>query len=207
MNKKLSDILFDIYRGVYRLPAVDKHLQWTQVRRMDLLHSIHDGIPIGGITVLLTGMEIEVRDDLTPSPLKDPIRPLHEYVLDGHNRLHTLYSVFGSGAVARRLRNGSEPLTGDKSGVCFNCKTDMFTDDLSSLDPLIPAEDFLNPHKMIKHVRGLDRDQMSCHKLERAVYAIESCLMDVVQFASNDRGLAQTSFTRMSRGEGGLVFL
>lgn len=174
---------------------------------MDLLHSIHEGIPIGGVTVLLTGMEIEARDDLTPTPLRDPLRPLHEYVLDGHNRLLTLYCVFGGGVVASRLRNGPEPATGGKSGVCFNCKTDMFTDDLSSLDPLIPAEDFLNPHKMIRHVRGLDRDQMSCNNLERAVFAIESCLMGVVQFASNDRSYAQTAFKRMHRGEGELVFL
>ncbi|GIF21400.1 hypothetical protein BJ973_005153 [Actinoplanes tereljensis] len=90
----LSDILEDIARGLIRVPKFQRPFVWRPEQMLDLFDSIERGYPIGSILLWETTENVlslssvgEV--EVPPPPLDRPA----SYVLDGHQRLSTLFGV------------------------------------------------------------------------------------------------------------------
>lgn len=140
----LSQLLEEIGEGGLQVPRFQRPLVWDWERRLELLRSIRDGIPIGAIMVWRTNtVIIECYDKLGPYRLKEPpLGATRQYILDGVQRLSTLY-----GALHRPQSIPSEatddllPLEyakdGDEPGEVG--LFDVFYDPLK--------EDFLNPQE------------------------------------------------------------
>lgn len=110
--KDLPELLDEIHAGQLRVPSFQRDYLWTPEQRLDLLRSINEGIPIGSILVWQT----RLHDVLAPEsfettfPTLQPVeRPdtLYAFVLDGHQRLATLYRALGAGQA--RDRAGAHP--------------------------------------------------------------------------------------------------
>lgn len=91
----LSQLLEEIGDGGLQVPRFQRPLVWNWERRLELLRSIRDGIPIGAIMVWRTStVLIDCYDNLGPHPLKRPLPgATRQYILDGVQRLSTLYGA------------------------------------------------------------------------------------------------------------------
>jgi hypothetical protein len=92
---RLPAILEEIADGTLAIPKFQRPFVWTDEQRMDLMDSIRRGMPIGALLVWRTSEhKLETYQQLGPFRL--PLLVEHElrtYVLDGHQRLSTLYGA------------------------------------------------------------------------------------------------------------------
>lgn len=97
----LVGLLDDVRDGHVVMPR-PYELTWTDEQRMELLSSVKDDLPIGGLLLWRTRLPLAARsfDDsegaYPPLPAADPVRggdSIRSYVIDGYNRLATLYDA------------------------------------------------------------------------------------------------------------------
>lgn len=91
----LTQLLDEIARGALQVPVFQRGLVWTQDQRLDLLRSVHLGLPIGSILIWRTRRsDIRCRERLGPHRLPAPAEGEgRAYLLDGHQRLSTLFGA------------------------------------------------------------------------------------------------------------------
>jgi hypothetical protein len=90
----LYQLVRDIGEGHLQLPRFLRPFLWTEEQRLELFRSIRSGTPIGSVMVWRTNIiDIRCYDSLGPYELKPPSGELRTYVIDGHQRLETLFSA------------------------------------------------------------------------------------------------------------------
>jgi len=98
-NPRLSALLSDVSRGNIKIPVFQREYVWGDEQIMSLLDSIYNGYPVGSLLLWSTKEELKHERDvggfaLPKTPEDFPVN----YVLDGQQRLTTLYGVFNSDA-------------------------------------------------------------------------------------------------------------
>jgi hypothetical protein len=98
-NPRLASLLGDVQRGNIKIPVFQRAYVWNDEQIMSLLDSIYQGYPVGSLllwsTKVLLNHERNVGGFALPKTPEDyPVN----YVLDGQQRLTSLYGVFNSDA-------------------------------------------------------------------------------------------------------------
>ncbi|MFD2412351.1 GmrSD restriction endonuclease domain-containing protein [Paenibacillus rhizoplanae] len=91
----IRKVIEKITSGEIRIPAFQRGYVWSSEQVSYLLDSIYKGFPIGTILLWRTRERLKVERDLGNYTLPDPRKdyPI-DYVLDGQQRLTSLFSVF-----------------------------------------------------------------------------------------------------------------
>lgn len=96
----LKDLMRECHEGKLRLPDFQRGWVWDQDRIIDLLASISEGFPVGALMTLDATGEVSfaVRSVEGAPP---PIKGLEAYLLDGQQRMTSLYqSTFSTAPVS-----------------------------------------------------------------------------------------------------------
>ncbi|WP_067795476.1 DUF262 domain-containing protein [Actinomadura formosensis] len=88
----LETYLAEVHKGQLRIPKFQRPFVWRPDQMLDLFDSIERGYPIGALLFWETGLELESLDHVGGLPVPTAPREVVTYVLDGHQRLSTLYS-------------------------------------------------------------------------------------------------------------------
>jgi len=113
-NPRLSSLLVDVERGNIKIPVFQREYVWTDDQVMSLLDSIYRGYPVGSL--LLWSTKEALRHERNVGGFELPKTPEDypvNYVLDGQQRLTTLYGVFNSD------KKTSDKELADRFNVCF----------------------------------------------------------------------------------------
>ncbi|MGK5556726.1 DUF262 domain-containing protein [Actinomadura kijaniata] len=104
----LETFLDDVHAGKLRIPKFQRPFVWRPEQMLDLFDSIERGYPIGSLLLWKTGLHIESLDHV--GALSVPASPGNEatYVLDGHQRISTLYSCLYWSEDRRRVQEEPE---------------------------------------------------------------------------------------------------
>lgn len=93
-STSIDDILRWGDGGGLRVPTFETSFAWTPNQMRELFESIDRGFPIGSLVLWSTDARVSTLDVLGTLPLPQPPPSGNVmYVLDGHQRLVTLYSV------------------------------------------------------------------------------------------------------------------
>ena len=98
-NPRLASLLTEIDRGNIKIPVFQREYVWNDEQIMSLLDSIYRGYPVG--SVLLWSTKEALNHERNVGGFSLPTTPEDypvNYVLDGQQRLTTLYGVFNSDA-------------------------------------------------------------------------------------------------------------
>ncbi|WP_186170274.1 DUF262 domain-containing protein [Burkholderia gladioli] len=120
-NPRLSSLLTDVAKGNIKIPVFQREYVWDDEQIMSLLDSIYRGFPVGSLLLWSTKEALQHERnvggfELPKTPEDFPVN----YVLDGQQRLTTLYGVFNSDAKT------SDPELADRFSVCFVPSTEEF---------------------------------------------------------------------------------
>jgi hypothetical protein len=120
-NPRLSSLLSDVAKGNIKIPVFQREYVWEDEQIMSLLDSIYRGFPVGSLLLWSTKTALKHERnvggfELPKTPEDYPVN----YVLDGQQRLTTLYGVFNSDAKT------AEPELADRFNVCFDPATEQF---------------------------------------------------------------------------------
>ncbi|WP_174968273.1 DUF262 domain-containing protein [Burkholderia lata] len=98
-SPRLGALLSDVSRGNIKIPVFQREYVWKDEQIMSLLDSIYHGYPVGSLLLWSTKTPLKHERDvggfeLPKTPEDFPVN----YLLDGQQRLTTLYGVFNSDA-------------------------------------------------------------------------------------------------------------
>lgn len=118
-NRPITPLLSEIKRGIIRVPDFQREYIWQINQVVELLDSVWNGYPIGSILLWETSEELKERDPLNLK-LEELSRGIRrQYLLDGQQRLVTLYAVLHN-----ILELGKKRKT--KYSVYFDLKSEQF---------------------------------------------------------------------------------
>ncbi len=94
-NLSIRKIIDRVISGEIRIPAFQRDFVWTPDQISFLLDSIYKNFPIGTVFLWKTSSRLESEKDLGNYTIPDPRKehPVY-YVLDGQQRITSLFSVF-----------------------------------------------------------------------------------------------------------------
>lgn len=113
-NERLHTLLGRVRHGDILVPRFQRPFIWSDEQRLLLLDSIYRRLPIGSFIVWRTrGNVLTCFDDIAGVPVsKVTARDRGEvmtYLLDGHQRLTSLYAALADGIVAEEEGSESDP--------------------------------------------------------------------------------------------------
>ena len=88
----LEDLLDDIAKGEYKIPIFQRDFVWKSSQMLDLFDSILKGYPIGSLLFWKT-KGYKTKDQIGPYIIKKEDSEDTKYVLDGFQRISTLFGV------------------------------------------------------------------------------------------------------------------
>ena len=149
----LKNLLDSIENGDIQLPDFQRGWVWDDARIKDLLLSISRGFPIGAVMTLDASGDVQFVSKLIEGVAEDGKAGPGHYLLDGQQRLTSLYqSLRYEGAVATRDRPGSRR----------TLERWYYIDMQNALDPLADRDDMIFSVPKDKVVRAnFGRDVVS----------------------------------------------
>ncbi|MEW2442732.1 DUF262 domain-containing protein [Micromonospora marina] len=209
----LDSVLEDIGRGVLRVPAFQRPFVWRPEQMLDLFDSIERGYPIGSILLWETVEPIQSLESVGDVGVDDP--PPGEsvsYVLDGHQRLSTLFGVL------RRL--GRPPRPDDQREWKWRIYRDLspkndterYRHHRVAGSPPAPAPDhylpiravastldFLNFSRNLESRVGRDRADRLVREADRVNQRIKGYKLSLIKIKGGDLEQAVEVYTRLNR--------
>jgi len=125
-SPRLASLLSNVESGNIKIPVFQRDYIWTDEQIISLLDSIYRGYPVGSLLMWSTREELNHERNVggfsLPTTPED--YPLN-YILDGQQRLTTLYGVFHSN------ENTADPDLADRFNICYMPDEDAFAHHLS----------------------------------------------------------------------------
>ena len=148
-SKNYSDLISDIQKGIIKIPKFQRDFVWSIDKTANLLDSILKGYPIG--TFILWRTDERINDIKNIGNLDIPDTPEGtkvEYVLDGQQRITSLYAAF-LGAEIQKV--GEKKIT-DYTNIFVNLDKDIGDND----EQIITSEPIGNKYVSLSDVLNFD---------------------------------------------------
>ncbi|MFT4975169.1 MAG: hypothetical protein ACI8S6_001056 [Myxococcota bacterium] len=202
--RHLPELLRDIWTGVLKVPRFQRGFQWTHKRRLDLMDSIYQGIPIGSMTVWRTSTMVASKDKLGAHHLPEQaVPPFTDYLIDGQQRITTLFAALG----AALAPDGVEvSLSEDpKWSIYFDLETLDFHRPhrrMAASESLVPLSVLLDTYSFNSFTREklVNAPRRLMKRLDHLVSVFRNYAIPIIPIVTNDLQQATLSFKRLNSG-------
>lgn len=89
----LPALLEKLRTGVLEVPRFQRPFVWDDTKQLELLRSVRDGLPIGSLMIWETRKAVTASEQLGERHLPRSAEATHRYLLDGQQRMATLYAA------------------------------------------------------------------------------------------------------------------
>jgi len=206
----LESLLDEIATGRLRVPRFQRPFVWEPGQMLDLFDSIERGYPIGSILVWETPVALPSLDlvadiDVPPAPAEGRI----SYLLDGHQRLSTLFGTMGK-RPPRQVEGGGQWRVYRRLGQPPQAAGLQFQHWESAGEPpltLLPLQSVLRTMDFLAYARRIERDPETADaaeglvdEAERLAQRIKSYKIAVIRLVGGSLSHAVEAFVRLNRG-------
>jgi Protein of unknown function DUF262 len=191
----LTGILQEIERGLLVFPRFQRPFVWDPSQRLELLKTILRGLPIGTFMTWRTQIDIAIFESAGPWKLPSAAAATagRQYVLDGLQRLTTLYVVLVPkkprvNAVRAAAPNVPREMYIDLSVPepdVFEVSDDPDEEELDRIKRSIRLSEVLDSRLLIKQQRALGDDAL-IERADRVAETLKSYKVPIVPFVSDD---------------------
>lgn len=195
----LWQILEDLGKGLIQVPRFQRPLRWDLDRRLELLRSVRDGIPMGTIMLWRTQQkDIDCYDSF--GPYKIPLPPeggAQLYILDGVQRLSTLFAALHRPETKRSTDQPVYTFYYDLDGE------DFVTEDMEDVERegMLPLTILLDDEAFPLFQRQLEGDS-SVERIRRSTKlarAFQKYKVPIVPVNTDNVNLAAKTFERINK--------
>lgn len=218
-NERLLNVLRRVREGDILIPRFQRPFVWTDKERLLLLDSIRRGMPIGSLIVWRTmEQELQCFTQIAGVSIKaDPALRSGEiktYLLDGHQRLTTLYAALADGLATEEGDLPVDPsqlldedLPGDErpTQLFYDLEHEVFLRSPASGDPpttAVQVSILFDRYRIREfehqHLFGHKNGKRLIHRLGVLVDAFKDYELPVVTLATEDKNLATEAFARIN---------
>ena len=145
----IDELLDQIADGKLLVPKFQRPYEWTARQMTFLFDSIRMGYPIGSLLFWETGSDITPLERIGGQAVQKSDAPNTKFVLDGHQRLSTLFGV---------LRRPKDQESDWKWEIAYDLRTKSFvhTRTYSDATSLLPMDSILRTMDFIRECRRID---------------------------------------------------
>lgn len=214
--ERLPKLLKRIAAGEFRIPRFQRPFVWQDKQRLLLLDSIRKGIPIGSVLVWRPSTRPGLMEYSRLGPFRLPKIPDtggRSYVIDGHQRLVTLFSAFSepvdvelSGAVTA-AETASNDEEGDEQDVRWPIYYDLAKEEFK-LAPKrrrisvewLPLPRLIEPRQLYEHQKRLLAKNLGVlsDRAERLAEVVKDYSLPIVPILSDALGTVTECFRRVN---------
>lgn len=202
---RLQQLLAEVRRGMILIPKFQRPFEWDKQRRLLLLDSIVKGVPIGSILVWRTStQELDCFEKLGPFPLleRPETKPQH-YLIDGHQRLTTLYATLSPFDDIEPVDGEDEwPIYYDLDAPAGELAFTTLRKKQSKRPTLLPARALLTPKLMWKAQKQLydDKNPEAAERAEELANIFKDYQIPVLPLVTEDMNIVTDAFVRINSG-------
>ena len=194
----LTDILDDVSSGDLRVPNFQRPYVWKPSDAIALFDSIFKRYPIGSVLFWETTEKLNSFTRIGPFEIDLDQRPEVNYIIDGHQRISTLYGILKS----KNLISINEP---DKWVLYFDLDKDEFffrtpttkVQNYIAMDKIINTIDFLAECKRIQDSVPTNAEYY-IKKAQKLTQAIVTYKIAITQIKKGDLSSAVEIFSRLN---------
>lgn len=220
---RLPNLLREVQAGEIRVPRFQRPFVWTIDQRLELFKSIYEGIPVGSFLIWRTREHnLQCYDHLGFVDISWPRRSdeeevgsIRQYLLDGHQRLTTLYVSLGEGLMSEPILEAeaaSVPTFSEKTQydrdwpIFFDLEERAFQPTPRHGGPPVtwlPLAILLDPSKLYEFQKSLleaGADRALVNRAESLASTFKDYSIPVVPIVTEDLELATQSFQRVNSG-------
>jgi uncharacterized protein with ParB-like and HNH nuclease domain len=196
--KFLTEILDDISSGDLRVPNFQRPYVWKPIDAISLFDSIYKGYPIGSVLFWETTEKLISFTQIGPFEIKLDDRIERNYVIDGHQRLSTLYGILKS----KKNVQISEPhrwvlyFDLDKDEFYFKTSTTKVSNYIA-MDKIVNTIDFLYECKRIQDDNP-SQAEFYINKAQKLTQAIVTYKIAITQIKKGSLSSAVEIFSRLN---------
>lgn len=212
----LRRLLEDVRSGYVRVPRFQRPFVWSDKQRFELLNSIKQSMPVGSLLVWrTTSFELKCFDVIGPyaTPSKSAANSVTSYLLDGHQRLTTLFGLLNQPMVDAPPAPSEEDDQSIRWDIVYNLRTEEFVfanSKSDKRDPIIRLWPLLDNRTLSTELRTLQKigadDKLWSEELWKTYedrgyalgYAFQEYKLPVVAMVTDDLELATTTFQRIN---------
>jgi Protein of unknown function DUF262 len=214
--RHLTQVLSDIHRGILLFPRFQRPLVWPKEMRLDLLDSVLQGVPIQTIIIWRTELKsVFCQERLGPFRMPPATEGERQYVLDGEQRLSTLYFAL--------FPTQADPAPGEEKPGAFTYYCDLTStsktrfvarSDLGEVKPHhLPLTELLTGKSLTRFQRELEKsitenkrgstegerelDRMK-ELSDQVADAFRQYKLPIVSIMANDMSIVTRTFKRVN---------
>lgn len=201
------ELIEQISLGTLRVPRFQRPFVWRRDQMRDLLDSIWKRYPIGSLLLWDTDRRMSSFDAI--GPLKVPDQPETEvsFVLDGHQRLSTLFGVLNNWEAADPEERREDDEDPNRWKIWYDAVTGSFVHiDVERQEPeahhfpmwkLLDTFAFLKEAGRVKEMGG-EKAQEQISKFQQLSEIIRAYKLPVIRIRSTDLRQAVDIFSRLN---------
>lgn len=149
-SKHYSDLISDIQKGIIKIPKFQREFVWSIDKTAQLLDSILKGYPIGTFILWQTGERMADVKNIGNLDIPEPPEGQKvQYVLDGQQRITSLYAAY-CGAKIRR--EGEKKVT-DYTEIYIDLEKNLDDDDAQVITSEKPVGSWISLSEIL-HLRA-----------------------------------------------------
>lgn len=212
----LSQLLDEVAAGHLQVPRFQRGFVWSDEQRLELLRSVRDGLPIGSILLWRTARrELPRSQRLGPHALPplEATAGVSQYLLDGHQRVTTLFGALYPGERTWRAGSARAPAKPaaktaaetDEEGRSWAFYYDLvardFVLDHGEAPPLhwLPLFLLLDSVALLAYQRSaLKKDAALIRAADQIARRFRETKIPVIPFVTDDLNLATQAFQRIN---------
>lgn len=205
----LPKLLADVRSGHIQVPRFQRPFVWGDERRVELLRSLRAGIPIGSLLVWRTGQNrLPSFDAIAGVKIPRPTKgQTISYLLDGHQRLTTLFAAFMGPSVSSKKEKPTPQEDDTPEPIFFDLEqNDFVVGNPTAAWYCLPLHLFLDAVAIRQHFRIKEREGVvpatEVDRLqeiaEGVLYAMQWCRIPVIPLSTDDVELATRTFHRVN---------
>lgn len=202
---RIPSLLKQVRSGEIRVARFQRPFVWRDEQRIDLLDSVYKGMPTGSLLTWRTEEhKLNCYDKIGPFKVSTGTEPsVNQYLLDGYQRLTTLYATLGAG-VGKQVDELELPTGEIRWPIYFDLKEEtlMLSSQRSKppihwldLSIVLSTRDFLEYQRMLSD--GTD-DERLLDRAEEVVELFKDYQIPMVPMVTEDLEQVTTSFQRIN---------
>lgn len=211
---RLVTLLGEFKSGAFTVPRFQRSGVWTMEQRLLLLESVYEGYPVGAILMWTTKRKIATWPTVGPlRPSTSNLElPTYTYLLDGHQRISTLFGTLGLGlykSEKERENAWEDPQDAMKWKVWFDLDAPdegphFVTRRRVGVEPKpgwIPTDVLLDPAMLsdeVERLREQGRPRSDIYRLYNVADRFREYTFALTELQTEDMSVVTTSFKRVN---------
>ncbi|MFO0611888.1 MAG: DUF262 domain-containing protein [Polyangiaceae bacterium] len=209
--ERLPVLLEELYNGALRIPPFQRDFEWKGEQRLALFDSIWKGLPTGALMVWRTALKLPSEDPIGPyALLPTENSPSPQYLLDGRQRMTTLYAALAGGLFTRDERKPARASDSAPDGTpwdigfdleeqIFECANPWYLR-IQGRGPFLPLAVVLDDLAYDEWRVGQVLSREHTNRARALRVAFNDYLIPVLPLATDDVGVVTLTFKRVNSG-------